>query len=56
MWFFPIDDITLEYLRLTGRKADRIALVEAYSKEQGLWRNTGDEPVFTDTLSWIWQR
>ena len=49
--FFPIDDITLEYMRLTGRKADRIALVEAYSKEQGLWRSTGDEPVFTDTLT-----
>ena len=49
--FFPIDDITLEYMRLTGRKADRIALVEAYSKEQGLWRNVGDEPVFTDTLT-----
>ena len=38
-------------MRLTGRKADRIALVEAYSKEQGLWRSTGDEPVFTDTLT-----
>lgn len=49
--FFPIDDITLEYMRLTGGKADRIALVEAYSKEQGLWRSTGDEPVFTDTLT-----
>ena len=49
--FFPIDDITLEYMRLTGRKADRIALVEAYSKEQGLWRSTGDEPIFTDTLT-----
>lgn len=49
--FFPIDDITLDYLRLTGRKADRIALVEAYSKEQGLWRHAGDEPLFTDTLT-----
>ena len=48
--FFPIDDVTLTYLRLTGRQEDRIALVEAYSKEQGLWRNTGDEPIFTDTL------
>lgn len=49
--FFPIDDITLDYMRLTGRDADRIALVEAYSKEQGLWRHAGDEPVFTDTLT-----
>lgn len=48
--FFPIDDITLGYLRLTGRQPERIALVEAYSKAQGLWRNPGDEPVFTDTL------
>ncbi|MDQ1208657.1 aconitate hydratase [Acinetobacter baylyi] len=49
--FFPVDDITLDYMRLTGRDADRIALVEAYSKEQGLWRHAGDEPVFTDTLT-----
>lgn len=49
--FFPIDEITLGYLRLTGRQDDRISLVEAYCKEQGLWRNTGDEPVFTDTLA-----
>lgn len=49
--FFPIDDITLGYMKLTGREAERIALVEAYCKAQGLWRNTGDEPVFTDTLS-----
>lgn len=49
--FFPIDEITLGYMRLTGRKEDRIALVEAYCKEQGLWRHTGDEPVFTDVLA-----
>ncbi|RIW78218.1 aconitate hydratase AcnA, partial [Acinetobacter baumannii] len=49
--FFPIDEVTLGYLKLTGRQSDRIALVEAYSKVQGLWRNAGDEPVFTDTLS-----
>ncbi|MEG0483046.1 MAG: aconitate hydratase AcnA, partial [Acinetobacter sp.] len=49
--FFPIDEVTLGYLRLTGRNADRIALVEAYCKEQGLWRHAGDEPIFTDTLS-----
>lgn len=49
--FFPIDNITLDYLRLTGREEQEIALVETYSKEQGLWRNTGDEPIFTSTLS-----
>ncbi|MDQ9008793.1 aconitate hydratase AcnA [Acinetobacter gerneri] len=49
--FFPIDDITLGYMHLTGRDAARSALVEAYCKEQGLWRNVGDEPLFTDTLS-----
>ncbi|ENU33754.1 aconitate hydratase AcnA [Acinetobacter parvus] len=49
--FFPIDDVTLGYLALTGRQEDRIDLVEAYSKAQGLWRNVGDEPIFTDVLS-----
>ncbi|WP_443612660.1 aconitate hydratase AcnA [Acinetobacter pseudolwoffii] len=49
--FFPVDEVTLSYLRLTGRQPERIALVEAYSKLQGLWRNPGDEPVFTDTLA-----
>lgn len=49
--FFPIDNITLDYLRLTGREEQEIALVEAYSKEQGLWRHAGDEPIFTSTLS-----
>ncbi|MEE3268310.1 MAG: aconitate hydratase AcnA, partial [Pseudomonadota bacterium] len=49
--FFPVDDETLNYLRLTGREDNQIALVEAYSKAQGLWREPGDEPVFTDTLS-----
>ncbi|MGX5736816.1 aconitate hydratase AcnA [Bosea thiooxidans] len=49
--FFPVDAETLDYLTTTGRKADRIALVEAYSKAQGLFatRETAD-PVFTDTL------
>lgn len=49
--FFPVDAITLDYLRLTGRTAERIELVEAYCKEQGLWRERGDQPVFTDTLT-----
>jgi aconitate hydratase len=49
--FFPVDEITLNYLRLTGRDPKRIALVEAYAKEQGLWRHDGmEDPVFTDTL------
>ncbi len=48
--FFPIDGETLRYLGQTGRGEDTIKLVEAYAKEQGLWRKTGDEPTFTDTL------
>ncbi|MDX3909187.1 MAG: aconitate hydratase AcnA [Sphingobium sp.] len=49
--FFPIDDKTLDYMRLTGRSEENIALVEAYAKEQGFWLNVSDaEPVFTDTL------
>lgn len=49
--FFPVDDETLTYLRLTGRDDAQVALVEAYSKAQGLWREPGDEPVFSDTLA-----
>jgi len=49
--FFPVDDITLGYLRLSGRPDATVALVEAYSKAQGLWREPGHEPVFTDTLA-----
>ncbi|GGZ94273.1 aconitate hydratase AcnA [Ignatzschineria ureiclastica] len=48
--FFPVDEITLNYMRLTGRDAEVIARTEAYAKEQGFWGNAGDEPVFTDTL------
>jgi aconitate hydratase len=49
--FFPIDERTLEYLELTGRGADRIALVKAYAQAQGLWRDASSpEPVYTDTL------
>ncbi|TVQ35507.1 MAG: aconitate hydratase AcnA [Geminicoccaceae bacterium] len=49
--FFPVDQVTIDYLKLTGRKAERIALVEAYAKAQGLWHDkTSPEPVFTDTL------
>jgi aconitate hydratase len=49
--FFPVDRITLDYMRLSGRDAQRIALVEAYCREQGLWRDAATpDPVFTDTL------
>jgi len=48
--FFGIDDKTLEYMRLTGRDEDQIALTEAYAKAQGLWLDPDAEPVFTDTL------
>jgi len=48
---FPIDAETIRYLRFTGRDADRVALVEAYAKAQGMWRDASSpEPVFTDTL------
>jgi len=48
--FFPVDQITLDYLRLSGRPEETVQLVEAYTQAQGLWRNPGDEPVFTDVL------
>jgi aconitate hydratase len=48
--FFPIDNETLRYLRNTGRDEDRIALVEAYAKENGFWRDENYAPVYTDTL------
>ena len=49
--FFPIDGETLRYLRQTGRDEDRIALVEAYAKENGLWRDAEYDPVYTSTLA-----
>ncbi|MGY4825315.1 aconitate hydratase AcnA [Stutzerimonas chloritidismutans] len=49
--FFPVDQVTIDYLRLTGRNEERIALVEAYSKAQGMWRDTNSpDPEFTATL------
>jgi aconitate hydratase A / 2-methylisocitrate dehydratase len=48
---FPIDDETLAYLRLTGRTAERVDLVERYAKEQGLWREPGDGPTFDELLT-----
>jgi len=50
--FFPVDTETLAYLTMSGRASDRIALVEAYTKAQGMFRTSGSaDPVFTDTLS-----
>ncbi len=49
--FFPIDDVTISYLRLTGRDKQTIALVEAYAKAQGMWHDKNSpDPIFTDTL------
>ena len=48
--FFPVDGETLRYLRQTGRSEERIALVEAYAKENGFWRGSDYSPVYTDTL------
>ena len=47
---FPIDDVTLDYLRLTGRDEERVALVEAYAKAQGLWHDPFREPVYSEYL------
>jgi aconitate hydratase len=47
---FPIDGETLEYLHLTGRSPERVALVERYAQAQGLWRQPGDGPDFDDLL------
>jgi aconitate hydratase len=48
---FPVDEVTLNYLRFTGRDEEQIALVEAYTKEQGLFHRPGDEePVFSESV------
>lgn len=47
---FPIDDVTVEYLRLTGRSEQQLALVEAYAKEQHLWHDPASEPVFSEYM------
>lgn len=47
---FPIDDVTLDYLRLTGRSDESVALIEAYTKEQGLWHDPEHEPRFSEYL------
>ncbi|MCL1898573.1 MAG: aconitate hydratase AcnA [Micrococcales bacterium] len=52
--FFPVDDVTLDYYRLTGRSEDQVALIEAYCKAQGMWLEStpthGEEPVFSEYL------
>jgi len=49
--FFPVDERTIDYMKLTGREDVQIALVRAYAQAQGLWREAGSpEPLFTDTL------
>ena len=47
---FPIDEKTIDYLRLTGRDAEQIALVETYAKEQGLWHSPDHEPVYSEYM------
>ncbi|MEL6738240.1 MAG: aconitate hydratase AcnA, partial [Pseudomonadota bacterium] len=49
--FFGIDDKTIDYMRLTGRSEENLALVEAYAKEQGMWFDPAAEPVFSNTLA-----
>ncbi|MCI1675238.1 MAG: aconitate hydratase AcnA [Ancrocorticia sp.] len=47
---FPIDQVTLDYLRLTGRSEEQVALVEAYSKEQGLWHDAAHEAAYSEYM------
>ena len=47
---FPVDNVTLDYLRLTGRSEEQVALVEAYSKAQGLWFDPSNEPNFSEYM------
>ena len=47
---FPIDQATIDYLRLTGRSAEQLALVETYAKEQGLWHDPSHEPVYSEYI------
>ena len=49
--FFPVDQVTLDYLRLSGRPEATVQLVEQYCKAQGLWRQPGQEPLFSDSLA-----
>ena len=47
---FPVDDVTLDYMRLTGRSEEQVELVKAYSQAQGLWHDPSSEPVFSEYL------
>src|SRR5204862_266711 len=48
---FPIDEMSLDYMRLTGREPARVELVEAYARAQGLFRSAGDaEPIYSETI------
>ena len=47
---FPIDDVTIDYLRLTGRSKEQLALVEAYAKEQGMWHDPEREPKYSEYI------
>jgi aconitate hydratase len=47
---FPIDEVTIDYLRLTGRTEEQVALVEAYAKTQGMWHDADREPVFSEYM------
>ena len=49
--FFPVDGVTIDYLKFSGRAKDRIALVEKYCKTQGMYGSSKAEPMFTDTLA-----
>ncbi len=48
--FFPVDDVTVNYLRLTGRSEERVALVEAYCKENLLWHDAGEHPEYSEVV------
>jgi len=47
---FPIDEVTIDYLRMTGRSEQQLALVEAYAKEQGMWHDPSREPKFSEYI------
>jgi aconitate hydratase len=47
---FPIDSVTIDYLRTTGRSEEQLALIEAYTKAQGLWHDPSIEPRFSEYL------
>src|SRR5690625_3198691 len=47
---FPIDEVTVDYMRLTGRSEEQLALVEAYAKAQGLWHDPNHEPRYSEHI------